>query len=129
GLLPRQRAAVQGRSDRLATAPQPKALAHPRDEAAQGPAWRWIGPGSGRRRGRTLGGADRLAAFGCPVRVRLPGAGKKGTAAAGAAERERVGTLGIVGMNPAHHGLGMASGARGQARGAPALRDLEESKR
>jgi hypothetical protein len=29
----------------------------------------------------------------------------------------------------AHHGLGMASGALGQARGAPALRDLEESER
>ena len=55
--------------------------------------------------------------------------GKKGTAAAGAAERERVGTLGIVGMHPAHHGLRMASGARGQARGAPPLRDLEQSER
>src|SRR4051794_37847673 len=70
GFLPRQLEAVQGRSDRLATAPQPKALAHPRDEAAQGPAWRWISPGSGRRRGRALGGADRLAAFGCAVRAK-----------------------------------------------------------
>ena len=26
----------------------------------------------------------------------------------------------------AHHGLGMASGARGQARGAPPLRDLKQ---
>jgi hypothetical protein len=55
--------------------------------------------------------------------------GKKGTATAGAAEGERGGTLGIVGMHPAHHGLGMASGALGQARRAPALRDLEESER
>jgi len=35
----------------------------------------------------------------------------------------------IVGMNPAHHGLGMASGALGQARGAPALRDVKQSQR
>jgi hypothetical protein len=55
--------------------------------------------------------------------------GKKGTTAAGAAERERVGTLGIVGVHPAHPGLGMASSALGQARGAPALRDLEEGER
>jgi hypothetical protein len=70
GFRPRQLAAVQGRSDRLATAPQPKALAHPADQAAQGPAWRGIGPGSGRRRGRTLGGADRLAAFGFALRAK-----------------------------------------------------------
>jgi hypothetical protein len=55
--------------------------------------------------------------------------GKKGTATAGAVERERGGTLRVVGMNPAHHGLGMASGALGQARGAPALRDVEQSQR
>src|SRR5215213_1204521 len=70
GFLPRQLEAVQGRSDRLATAPQPKALAHPRDKAAQGPARRWISPGSGRRRGRALGGADNLAEFGCAVRAK-----------------------------------------------------------
>ena len=50
--------------------------------------------------------ADGLAAVGSGVGqlrviVRLRGAGKKGTAAAGAAERERVRTLGVVGMNPA----------------------------
>ena len=28
-----------------------------------------------------------------------------------------------------HHGLGMASGALGQARGAPALRDVKQSER
>src|SRR6185369_1963464 len=84
---------------------------------ARGRVLLWVGwpPCAGRRRP--------------PRRARLGAVGKNGTAAAGAAERERVGTLGIVGMNPAHHGLGMASGARGQARGAPALRDLEESKR
>src|SRR3954467_7023138 len=42
--LPRQLAAVQDRADRLATAPQPKALADPMDEAAQGPARGWISP-------------------------------------------------------------------------------------
>src|SRR4051812_50202279 len=58
GLLPRQLAAVQGCADRLATAPQPKALAGPMDEAAQGPARGWVSPleGGGGRRG--LGGAD-----------------------------------------------------------------------
>ena len=55
--------------------------------------------------------------------------GNKGTATTGAAERERVGTLGIVDVYPAHHSLRMASGALGQARGAPALRDLEEGER
>ena len=55
--------------------------------------------------------------------------GQKGTATAGAVERERGGTLRVVGMNPAHHGLGMAPGARGQARGAPALRDLKQGER
>src|SRR5215203_4459381 len=64
GFLPRQLAAVQSHADRLATAPQPEALAHPADQVAQGPARGWIGPGSGWRRGRALGGADRLAEFG-----------------------------------------------------------------
>src|SRR5215207_5063926 len=64
GFLPRQLEAVQDHADRLATAPQPEALAHPADQAAQGPARGWIGPGSGWRRGRALGGADRLAEFG-----------------------------------------------------------------
>src|SRR3954466_12132723 len=64
GFFPRELAGVQGRADRLATAHQPKALAHPADQAVQGPARRWIRPGSGRRRGRALGGADRLAEFG-----------------------------------------------------------------
>src|SRR4051794_39150297 len=70
GFLPRQLEAVQGRADRLATAPQPEPLAGPRDKAAQRPAWRRIGPGSGRRRGRALGGADRLAEFGSAVRAK-----------------------------------------------------------
>src|SRR3954453_3834909 len=64
GFLPGQLEAVQGRADRLATAPQPEALAGPRDKAAQRPARGWIGPGSGRRGGRALSGADRLAEVG-----------------------------------------------------------------
>src|SRR5829696_3039949 len=67
GFLPRQLAAVQGRADRLAAAHQPEALAHPADQAAQRPARRWVGPSYGRRRGRTLGRADRLAEFGCAL--------------------------------------------------------------
>src|SRR3954466_4344598 len=73
GFLPRQLEAVQGRADRLATAPQPEPLAGPRDKAAQRPARRWISPGSGRRRGRALSGADRLAEFGSAVRAKKDG--------------------------------------------------------
>jgi hypothetical protein len=64
GFLPGQLEAVQGRTDRLATTHQPEALASPRDKAAQRPARGWIGPGSGRRGGRALSGADRLAEVG-----------------------------------------------------------------
>src|SRR3954465_8674195 len=52
GFFPRQLEAVQGRADRLATAPQPEALAHPANEAAQRPARRWISAHDGRQRGR-----------------------------------------------------------------------------
>src|SRR5918912_2584038 len=48
GLLPGELEAVQGRSDRLATAHQPEARADPSDKAAQCPARRWICPGQGR---------------------------------------------------------------------------------
>src|SRR4051794_15692796 len=64
GFLPRQLEVVQSSPDRLAAAHQPEALAHPADQAAQRPAWGWIRPDEGRRRGRALGGADRLAEFG-----------------------------------------------------------------
>jgi hypothetical protein len=67
GLLPRQLAAVQSSPDRLATAPQPEALADPANEAAQRPARRRISANDGRRRGRALSGADRLAEFGCAL--------------------------------------------------------------
>src|SRR4051794_20381172 len=70
GFLPRQLAAVQDHADRLPTAQQAEALAHPADQAAQRPARCWIRPGSGRRRGRALGGADRLAEFGSAVRAK-----------------------------------------------------------
>src|SRR5215212_11520085 len=70
GFLSRQLAAVQGRTDRLAAAPQPEALAHPANEAAQRPARRWISANDRRRRGRALSGADRLAQFGCAARAK-----------------------------------------------------------
>jgi hypothetical protein len=70
GFLPGQLEAMQRRTDRLAAAPQAEPLADPTDEAAQRPAGGWIGPGSGRRRGRTLGGADRLTEFGFAVRAK-----------------------------------------------------------
>src|SRR3954464_10168122 len=64
GLLPRQLAAVQDRADRLATAPQPKALADPADQAVQRPARGWISPFEGWGGRRALGGADHLAELG-----------------------------------------------------------------
>src|SRR3954452_18024850 len=64
GLLPRQLEAMESHADRLAAAHQAEALAHPADQAAQRPAWGWIRPDEGRRRGRALGRADRLAEFG-----------------------------------------------------------------
>src|SRR3954453_18876958 len=64
GFLPRQLAAVQGRADRLATAPQPKALAGPMDQAGQGPARGWISPFEGWGGRRALGSADYLAELG-----------------------------------------------------------------
>ena len=67
GFLPGQLEAVQGCSDRLATAPQPEPLASPMDKAAQRPTWRRIGPNYGQCRGRALSGADRLAQFGFAV--------------------------------------------------------------
>src|SRR3954464_10617825 len=78
GLLPRQLAAVQGRADRLAAAPQAEALADPADQTAQGPAWRWISPLDGRRgcprRGGSgspaLGGADRITKRCCDLRAK-----------------------------------------------------------
>jgi hypothetical protein len=70
GLLPRQLEAVQSSTDRLATTHQPEPLAGPRDEAAQRPARRGIGPNDGRRGGRALSGADRLAEFASAVRAK-----------------------------------------------------------
>ena len=52
--------------------------------------------------------------------------GKKGTAAAGAAERERVGTLGVVGVHPAQHGVGPPARVPGHLRGAAVLGDVEQ---
>jgi hypothetical protein len=64
GFLPRQRAAVQGRADRLAAAHQAEALAHPADQTAQGPARRWVGSFYGWGGRRALGRADYLTELG-----------------------------------------------------------------
>src|SRR3954466_14980961 len=64
GLLPGQLAAVQSRTDRLATAHQPEPLADPADQAVQRPARRGVGPFEGWGGRRALGGADHLAEFG-----------------------------------------------------------------
>src|SRR3954469_9657511 len=119
GFLPRQLEAVQGRADRLATAHQPEALASPADQATQRPAWGWIRPDEGRRRGRALGGADRLAEFGFALGA------KKGTAAARTTERERVGAALVIGVHPTHHGVSPPACAPGHLRGAAVLGDVE----
>ena len=54
--------------------------------------------------------------------------GKKGTAAAGAAERERVRALGIVGVHPIHHRVRPPARAHGHLGGAAVLGDVEQSK-
>src|SRR3954463_337646 len=71
GFLPRQLAAVQNSPDRLATAHQAEALAHPADQAAQGPAWRWISPFDGRSGCPALGGADRITKRCCDLRAKI----------------------------------------------------------
>jgi len=55
--------------------------------------------------------------------------GKKGTAAPGAAERECVRTLGIVGVHPAQHRVSPAARAHGHLRGTAVLGDVEQSQR
>src|SRR5215207_10128262 len=67
GFLPRQLEAVQSSPDRLAAAHQPEPLADPADQAVQRPARGRISANDGRRRGRALSGADRLAEFGCAL--------------------------------------------------------------
>ena len=54
--------------------------------------------------------------------------GKKGTAATGAAERERVRALGIVGVHPTDHGVSPPARAPGHLRGAAVPGDVEQSK-
>src|SRR4029079_3612792 len=66
---------------------------------------------------------------GSPCRVRLCGAGKKGTASARAAERERVRALGVVGVHPAQHGVGPPTRAPGHLGGAAVLGDVKQSQR
>ena len=61
--------------------------------------------------------------------VQLHGAGKKGTATAGAAEGERVGTLGVVGVHPAQHSVRRPTRAPGHLAGAAVLGDVEEGER
>src|SRR5204863_10077173 len=64
-----------------------------------------------------------------PRRARLRGAGKKGTAAAGAAERERGGTALIVGVHPIHHRVSPPARAHGDLVGAAVLGDGKQSQR
>src|SRR4051812_4302942 len=104
GLLPRQLAAVQDRADRLATAPQPKALADPMDEAAQGPARGWISPFEGGGGRRALGGADHLAEFGFAARAKKATPAKLAGMSAAPVRPNR---------RPGHGGSGCAGSGRG----------------
>jgi hypothetical protein len=65
GLLPRQREAVQGRPDGLATDAEAEALAHERHQALEGEAGSRISAVYGRRGRRTLGRAHDLTETGC----------------------------------------------------------------
>src|ERR1700761_926175 len=70
GLLPGQIQAMQGRSDRLATTAQAKALAHPADQAPQRPPRRGIGTCYRGYGSRALGGAENGIQFGCDARAK-----------------------------------------------------------
>ena len=70
GFRPRQRAAMESHADRLATAHQADALAHPADQAGQGPAGRGVGSFYGWGGRRALGGADHLAELGFAARAK-----------------------------------------------------------
>src|SRR4051794_39040010 len=107
---------MQGGADRLAAAGPAELLTDPANQTAQGPARRWIG--SGYRRG--CGGALGASRQG---RLRSPG---KGGAAAGALIGQRLGTAGVVEMQPLHHRLRVTAHALGNARGAALLSDLIE---
>ena len=55
--------------------------------------------------------------------------GKKGTASAGAAERERVGAALVVGVHPIHHRVSSPARAPGHLGGAAVLGDVKQSQR
>ena len=54
--------------------------------------------------------------------------GQKGTAAAGAPERERVGAALVIGVDPTHYSVGPSARAHGHLGGAAVLGDVEQSK-
>src|SRR4051795_7316262 len=70
GLLPRQREAVQGCADCLATAKAAEALTYIQHQPLQGPARRRVGSFSGWSGRRTLGGADGLTKRRCDLRAK-----------------------------------------------------------
>jgi hypothetical protein len=118
GFLPRQREAVHGRPDGLATDAEAEALAHERHQVLEGEAGRRIGAIYGRCGRRTLGRgttSPRLAA----VRA-------QGGTAAGAAISQGRGALSVIGMQPTHHGLRMAPGARRHLGGTASLSHVVE---
>ena len=61
GLLPAQVQTVKSRPDRLAAAGRAELVAHPADQALEGPAGSQLGASYGRGGGGALGGADGFA--------------------------------------------------------------------
>jgi hypothetical protein len=55
--------------------------------------------------------------------------GKKGTATAGAAERERGGAALVIGVHPIHHRVSPPACPDGHRRGAAVLGDVKQSQR
>ena len=78
-----------------------------------------------------LGAASRPHAgrIGSSRRVRLRGVGKKGTAAARAAERKRIRAALVIGVHPTHDGVSPPARAPGHLGGAAVLGDVKEGER
>src|SRR5215213_2638211 len=110
GLLPRQPPAMEGGADCLAAAGAAERLLHPADQTPQGPAWRRVGPGYGRRRRGVLGGADDLTEAGLDLGATGGGrrcAGKPAprgrVSCRGAATPSRSAGVGAYAPRPAWH--------------------------
>src|SRR3954468_22453378 len=110
---------MQGRTDSLATAHQPEALAHP---ARPGGATSSAAPDRLQLRAASWPHAGRI---GSSRPVRPCDVGKKGTPAPGAAKDDGLGTACVVGVHPVHHRVSPPARAHGHLGGAAALGDVK----